>query len=149
MLYVSSLRNSTLRALRYRDVRKELEAGLSVVKIPVYPEMKRVDPAGCKGDIPYYTFIDQETVKALREYLEERKKRFGDVADEEPLFCSDSNQIPREEQRLTPVSKNGLERMVKRSARQAGIKRWRDVTPKCLRKAYESALRNNTLDPKD
>lgn len=32
---------------------------------------------------------------------------------------------------------------------RAGIEQWRDVTPKCLRKAYESALRNNRLDPKD
>jgi integrase len=149
MLYTAGLRNSTLRALRYKDVKEELEAGLSVIKIPVYPEMKEVDPAACKGDIPYYTFIDPETTKALKEYLEERKKRFGDIRDEEPLFCSDSNQVPREKQRFTPVSKNGLERMVKRAARQAGIKQWRDVTPKCLRKAYESALRNNRLDPKD
>ena len=111
--------------------------------------MKKVDPAACKGDIPYYTFINPETVKALKEYLEERRQRFGNITDEEPLFCSDSNQVPREKQRLTPVSKNGLERMVKRAARQAGIQKWRDVTPKCLRKAYESALRNNRLDPKD
>jgi len=149
MLYTAGLRNSTSRAIRYRDVKKELEAGLNVVKISVYPEMKKVDPAACKGDIPYYTFIDPETVKALKEYLEERRQRFGDITDEEPLFCSDSNQVPREKQRLTPVSKNGLERMVKRAARQAGIEQWRDVTPKCLRKAYESALRNNRLDPKD
>ena len=148
-LYTAGIRNSTLRAIRYIDVKKELEAGLNVVKIPVYPEMKKVDPAACKGDIPYYTFINPETVKALKEYLEERRQRFGNITDEEPLFCSDSNQVPREKQRLTPVSKNGLERMVKRAARQAGIQKWRDVTPKCLRKAYESALRNNRLDPKD
>jgi integrase len=149
ILYTAGLRNSTLRALLYKDTKEELMAELNVVKIPVYPEMKKVDPAACKGDIPYYTFVDPETVKALREYLEEREQRFGDVGDEEPLFCSDSNQVPRSKQRFTPVSKNGLERMVKRAARQAGIEQWKDVTPKCLRKAYESALRNNRLDPKD
>ena len=149
MLYTTGLRNSTLRALRYRDVKEELEAERSVVKIPVYPEMKKVGSAACKGDIPYYTFIDADTVKALKEYLEERKQRFGDIVDEEPLFCSDSNQVPKEKQRHTIVSKNGLERMVKRAARQAGIQEWKDVTPKCLRKAYESALRNNRLDLKD
>jgi len=149
MLYTAGLRNSTSRAIQYRDMKKELEAGLNVVKISVYPEMKKVVPAACKGDIPYYTFIDSETVKALKEYLEERRQRFGNITGEEPLFCSDSNQVPREKQRLTPVSKNGLERMVKRAARQAGIEQWKDVTPKCLRKAYESALRNNRLDSKD
>ena len=85
----------------------------------------------------------------MREYLEERRERFGDISDEEPLFHSDSNNVPREKQRFTPVSKNGLARMVKRAAKQAGIRRWRDVTPHCLRKAFESTLRNNRVDPKD
>lgn len=57
--------------------------------------------------------------------------------------------MPPEKQRLTPVSRNGLERAVKGVARRAGVKNWRDVTPKSLRKAFESALRNNRLDPKD
>jgi integrase len=149
MLYTSGLRNSTLRAIKYGDVRKELEAGLGVVRIPVYPQMKQVDPAACKGDIPYFTFIDSETVKALKEYLEERRQQFGSISEEEPLFCSNSNQISKDEQNKVPVSKNGLERMVKRAAKQAGIEEWANVTPKCLRKAYESALRNNRLDPKD
>jgi len=148
-LYTSGIRNSTLRAVRYGDVREELEAGLEAVRIQIYPEMKTVDPSACKGNIPYYTFINKDAVEALREYLEERVNKFGDIKDEEPLFCSDSNQVPLEKQRLTPVSKNGLERMVKKAAKQAGIKKWRDVTPKSLRKAFESALRNNRLDPKD
>jgi integrase len=148
-LYAAGLRNSTLRAIRYGDLKQELETKQSAVKIPVYPEMKSVDPAACKGDIPYYSFIEPETVKAIREYLSQRRERFGEIAETEPLFCSDSNQVAWNEQRHTPVSKNGLERMVKRAAKQAGIERWSDVTPKCLRKAYESALRNNRLDPKD
>jgi integrase len=148
-LYTSGLRNSTLRAIRLGDLKQELETKLNAVKIPVYPEMKSIDSAACKGDIPYYSFIESETIRAIREYLSEKKERFGEIAETEPLFCSDSNQVARDEQRHTPVSKNGLERMVKRAAKQAGIERWNDVTPKCLRKAYESALRNNRLDPKD
>lgn len=149
MLYTSGLRNSTLRALRYVDVKEELERSLEVIKIPVYPEMKKVDPAACKGNIPYYTFIDSETTKALKEYIKERMEKQGEISDEEPLFCSDSNQVPSPKQRFTPVSKNGLERMVKRAAKQAGLQRWRDVTCHSLRKAFETALRNNRLDPKD
>jgi integrase len=148
-LYTSGLRNSTLRAVRYDDVREELEMEQNFVKIPVYPEMKKVDPAACKGDIPYYTFIGAETVRALRDYLGERSQKQGSILDQEPLFCSDSNQIPKEKQRSVPVSKKGLEDMVTRAARQAGIPHWSDVTPKCLRKAFESVLRNNGLDPKD
>jgi integrase len=148
-LYTSGLRNSTLRAIRFQDVRQELEAKKNIIKIPVYPEMKKIDIAACKGDIPYYSFIEPETIKALTEYLKTRTEEFGEIADEEPLFCSDSNQVRRNEQRSTPVSKFGLERMVKRAAKNAGIEQWKDVTPKCLRKAYESALRNNRLDTKD
>jgi hypothetical protein len=148
-LYTSGLRNSTLRAVKRGDIREELESGQNSLKIPAYPEMKKIDPAACKGDIPYYTFVGPEAVKAIRDYVEERKKKYGNMLDEEPLFCSDSNQVSSEKQRGVPVSKKGLEDIVKRAARQAGIVHWSDVTPKCLRKAFESVLRNNGLDPKD
>jgi site-specific recombinase XerD len=148
-LYTSGLRNSTLRAVRFGDVREELESGQNFVKISVYPEMKKIDPAACKGNIPYYTFVGSEAVKVMRDYLEERRQRHGSILEEEPLFCSDSNQISSEKQQGVPVSKKGLEGMVTRAARQAGIAHWSDVTPKCLRKAFESVLRNNGLDPKD
>jgi len=148
-VYTAGLRNSTVRAIRIGDVREELENGLNVVKVTVYPEMKEVDPNACKGNVPYYSFIDSTTVKAVREYLEERKERFGSIDDREPLFCSDSNKIPLETQRRTPVSSNGFERMVKASAKRAGVKKWKDVTPHCLRKTFESTLRNSGLDVKD
>jgi hypothetical protein len=148
-LYTSGLRNSTLRALLYRDVKEELEKGVEVVKLPVYPEMKRVDVGACKGNIPYYTFISEEAVATLRRYLDERRRMYGSIEDDEPLFVSESRNVPPEVRRHTPVMKKSLEALVKRAARKAGIKRWKDVTPKCLRKAYESALRNNRLDPKD
>jgi len=147
--YTGGLRNSTLRAQRYKDVREELEAGKNIIKVPVYPEMKQVDPAACKGNIPYYSFYPPETVKALKDYLEERKQKFGEIRDNDPLFCSDSNNVAPDKQRERPVSKNGFGQMVKRAARQAAIRQWRDVTPKCLRTAFESAMRNNKLDPKD
>jgi hypothetical protein len=111
--------------------------------------MKNVDPAACKGGIPYYTFADVNTVNALKEYLEERRRIFGSIGDEEPLFYSDCNRLPPEKRRQTPISNVGVEVMVKRAARLAGIKQWKHVTPHCLRKAFESALRNNRLDPKD
>ena len=148
-LYTSGVRNSTLRALLYRDVKDEVNRNSDAVKIPVYPEMKRTDEGACKGNIPYYTFVSREAIKALKEYLSERKQASEEIADGELLFCSDSNQVPRQKQRFTPVSRNGLERMVKRAARLADVQHWQDVTPKSLRKAFESALRNNRLDPKD
>ena len=50
-LYTSGLRNSTLRALLYQDVKYEIES-FDVIRIPVYPEMTKVDSGACKGNIP-------------------------------------------------------------------------------------------------
>ncbi len=47
--FTSGLRNSTLRALTYGDIREELEKCISPLKIPVYPEMKQRVPDACKG----------------------------------------------------------------------------------------------------
>jgi len=148
-LYTSGLRNSTLRALLYGDVKEELEAGLDIIRVPVYPDMKKVDPGACKGNISYYSFLSREAVQALREYLEERRRKYGGIGEDEPLFISTSTNVPPEKRRRTPVKRRSLTELVKRAARKAGIERWRDVYPHCLRKAFESALRNSGLDPKD
>lgn len=142
LAYTSGLRNATVRSLRYRDVGDELERGCEVVKVPVYPEMKEVDPGACKGGIAYYTFISGETVKALREYLGER----GRVEDDGPLFCSETTNIPSEVRRRIWIKGDTIEAVVKRAAERGGVKDWRHVTPHCLRKAFESALRNSGID---
>jgi integrase len=147
-LYTSGLRNSTLRALRFGDVAEELRT-LEVVKVPVYPEMKQIDPRACKGNIPYYSFFSKEAVNALREYLDERSKESENIADEEPLFASTSTNVPAIVRRSTPVKRNTLDLVVRRAARRGGITRWREVHPHCLRKAFEAALRNASLDLKD
>jgi len=149
VLYTSGLRASTLQALTVGDIREELEKGLDVIKIPVYPEMKRRVPDACKGGIPYYTFASAEAVEALREYLEERKSEYGKLDDGEPLFCSDTTNVPAERRRKTPIMKKTLQQLVKRAALKVGIKRWKEITVHCFRKAFESAMRNNGLDIKD
>ena len=148
-LYTSGLRNSTLRALLYSDVEEELDKKHEVVKLPVYPEMKLVDAGACKGNIPYFSFVSAETVEALRGYLAERRLAYGSIEADEPLFASESTNVPAETRRRTLVMKKSLEAMVKQSARKAGVKKWQDVSPHCLRKAFESALRNAGLDLKD
>jgi len=149
LAYTSGLRNATIRALRYKDVKEELEKGYEIIKIPVYPEMKKVDPEACKGGIPYYTFISKETVKALKEYLAERMSKYGGIEPEEPLFCSETTNLQPEIRRKTKIKRDTLEVVVKRAAKKAGIKDWQYVTPHCLRKAFESALRNSGIDIND
>ena len=147
-LYTCGLRNSTIRSVLYQDVKDELQK-FDVVMIPVYPEMKKVDDGACKGNIPYYSFISKETVSVLRSYLNERKVEYGSIMDSEPLFASTSTNVARETRRKTTVKRRSLSEIVKRAARKAGIERWKAVYPHCLRKAFESALRNSGMDVKD
>ena len=148
-LYTSGLRNSTLRAILYQDVKDDFENRLDILNVPVYAEMKRIVQGACKGNIPYYTFFSRETVEAIRQYLEKRKKSFDDIGANEPLFASSSRNLVPELRRKTPVMKKTLENLVKRAASDAGVQKWKFVTPHCLRKAFESALRNSGMDTKD
>jgi len=145
-LYSSGLRNSTLRALLYRDVEHELKKGIDNIMIPVYPEMKLVDPNACKNNIPYYTFICDEATQALKLYLREREEKYGRILGCEPLFASDYNQIPREERNSKIMSSRQLQQVVKQAARRAGIPKSRYVTPHCLRKASETVLHSELID---
>jgi integrase len=146
MLYSSGLRNSTLRALRVKDVKEELLAGQDIIMISVYPEMKQVDPAACKGGIPYYSFLCDEGTQALRLYLEDRKERFGGISEQEPLFCTEHNQLPREERRKRPITGRELQIIAKLAAKRAGLPRWAQVHPHAFRKSYERILRTQLID---
>ena len=144
--YSSGLRNSTLRALLYKDVEYELEKSFDNIMIPVYPEMKRIVPNACKNNIPYYAFICDEATQAVRFYLHEREERYGKIMPNEPLFTSDYNQIPREERNSKIMSPRQLQQVVKQAARRARIPKWRYVTPHCLRKAFETVLHSELVD---
>jgi len=145
-LFSTGLRVSTLIALTYGDLKDELEKGYSIIKVPVYPEMKIRVSGACKNNIPYYTFACEEAVKALRLYLRERTERFGFIEPHEPLFCSEYNQISCEERKLKFMTPRQVQRIVKEAAKKAGIVNWMHVTPKSLRKTYESVLRSELLD---
>jgi integrase len=146
MLHSSGLRNSTLRALRVKDVKEELLGGRDIIMIPVYPEMKEVDPAACKGAIPYYTFLCDEGTQALRLYLEDRKERFGGISEEDPLFCTEHNQLPREERHRRPITGRELQIIVKLAAKRACLPHWARVHPHAFRKSYERILRTQLID---
>lgn len=90
-----------------------------------------------------------EATEAIRAYFTDRNDAKRHMERDEPLFASESTNVPAEIGRRTPIMKKSLEAMVKRAARKADVKRWLDVRPHCLRKAFEFALRNAGLDPKD
>jgi len=153
-LYSTGLRVSTLAALSYGDVREELKGGYSIIRIPVYAEMKDRIPEACKGNVEYYTFASEDATKAIRLYLADRVRRYGRIEDEDPLFASDCRRMKKELRKRQFMTRREIEYIVKDSARRAGIRGWQHVTPHCLRKAFESVLRSELmdggrLDPKD
>ncbi|MEM1554851.1 MAG: tyrosine-type recombinase/integrase, partial [Thermoproteota archaeon] len=145
-LFSTGLRVSTLIALTYGDIKDDLEKGYSIIRVPVYPEMKKRVPGACKNNVPYYTFACEEAVKALRLYLRERIEKYGSIEPYEPLFCSEYNQISFQERRLKFMTPREVQRIIKDAARKAGIANWMYVTPHSLRKTYESMLRSELID---
>ena len=142
-VYEGALRNSTARGVRYADVKAELDAGIEVVHVPVRSSMKEVDPDAAKGRVEYDPFVGREAVRAVKEHILHMEGRIRrPFPPEWPLFLG---------QKLLgrPLKKSSLGDMVKRLAKNAGIERWRDVYPHCLRKAFENAVRNAGLDWKD
>jgi len=145
-LYSSGLRNSTARALLYNDIMHELSGNIENIMLPVYSEMKLIDPYACKSNIPYFTFICDEATLALKLYLREREGKYGKILPHEPLFASDYNQIPREKRMSNIMSSRQLQLVVKQAAQRASISQWQYVKPHCLRKAFETVLHSELVD---
>lgn len=145
-LFSSGLRNSTLRALRYKDVRDELLRGISNLKLPVYPEMKQIIPDACKNNLPYFTFICDEATQAVKLYLKQRAEKYGAIEEEDPLFASEYNQIDREVRASKFLTSRQVQKVIKSAAKSAGIPRWEDINPSSLRKSFESVLRSENAD---
>ena len=150
----SGLRQSTLRAIRFKDVELELEKGHKNVCITVSDEMKKLVPDAAKGRMPYYVFTTELATEAWRMYLKQRIDNYGQIPEDAPLFSTKCTRISeRNTRNSTVLSKRELERIVKTAAMRAGIKDWKLVTPHKLRKTFESFLRNQPpecrLDYKD
>jgi integrase len=145
-LFSSGLRNSTLRALLYQDVSAELEKGVVNIMLPVYPEMKKIDPDACKGGISYYSFVCDEATQSIKLYLKDRESRYGKVEGADPLFASEYNQIAKADRARKILSPRELQTIVKFTARRAGLAEWEAVHPHCLRKSYQTVMHTQLLD---
>ena len=145
-LFSTGLRNSTLRAIRYKDVAQELRSDYANIITPVYPEMKEIEPNACKGKIPYYTFTCNEATQAIKLYTKERMETYGGIEGSEPLFCTSHNQIHRDHRKMKPLSSRSVQIIVKSAAKKAAISQWKAIHPHCLRKACESVLHGQLID---
>jgi len=142
----TGLRNSTLRAVLYSEIKEELEKGFQNILVKVHADMKKVVPTACKGNIEYLVFTSEEATEALLLYFGYRRKKFGEIHDSEILFPSEYNRLSFKERGYKPLTSKELQIIVKECARKAGIKEWMNVTPHCLRKTFESVLRSRLAD---
>ncbi len=145
-MYTSGLRESTVKALRYKDVAHDITS--DIILVPVYPEMKRIHHKACKNNIPYYTFFDAISTESLKSYLRSREARFGPIGEEEILFAPNvgASHVPHDVAKFKAMAKMEINRIVKNSARNAGLKEWKNVHPHSLRKSFEEALRRRKPD---
>lgn len=157
MIAYSGLRNSTLRVLVYNEkypeplyqehtIKKQLEKGESCLALVVHPVMKERDPKACKNNVIYYTFVPPMVKELLCLHLKELKEKYGALKDDQPIFHTENRRLPRAQRHMTILSPHELQKIVKDAARRAGIKYWRLVTPHCLRKTFESFLRDQPED---
>jgi len=153
-LYSTGLRNSALRALHYGDIQSEIESGAEILLVKVCPEMNSRVAGACKGNILYHCFLPKWATIDVRAMLDERRERMGKNDFAHPLFPSTYNRIPRISRFSKILTSRELALIIKNSARNAGIKEWKLVTPHSLRKVFERVLRSplsdgSNLDPKD
>lgn len=145
-LWSSGLRVSTLCSLNFGDLAEELERGELYIMISVFPSMKNRVLDACKGQIPYYTFICPQAGEALRNYLTERRTKFGEIEFDDPLFHSNWSLWAREERSKRRLGRRAVELIVKRAAKFTRIQQWKYITPHSLRKACELILRSPTIN---
>jgi site-specific recombinase XerD len=141
-LFSTGLRNAALRAIRVKDVAREIKVGHQNLLIKVEPEWNKRIPGSCKGSVPYYTFTAAESTQAIKEMLEERKEKFCAIKEDEPLFISEGTRL----RRRSSLSDGEEQEIVRNAAREARIEDWKHVTPHSLRKVFESVLRSPLKD---
>lgn len=127
VMWQSGLRNSTIRNLRVGHVKDLLLKSESSLRIDITTDIDKKS----LGEA-YYTFIANDGIDALRNYLSTRGK-LEDISGEEPLFLSN---LPGTVRPLTDV---GVLRILKRAAKRAGLDPKR-IWPHCLRASFYNML---------
>ena len=143
--FQSGLRNSAIRAIRYGDIKEQLEAGKTPIRIHVSSEFRQRIPQACKQDVEYYTFFGKEATQALKDYIEWRVTKQGKIGYDEPLFTPyEAFSQPKTRERA--LSEDSPQRLIKRAARRARMKDWRHIRFHSLRKSFRAVLDAGYLD---
>jgi integrase len=143
--FQSGLRNATLRALTYGDIKEQLEKDNNIITIKVDSKLRQRIPEACKEDVEYFTFFGKEATQALKEYIEWRIKKYGQIGKEEPLFAP-YEAFSNKHEAGRYLSEDSLQRLIKRAAKRARIKEWKNVRFHSLRKTFRAVLDAGYID---
>ncbi len=113
LLSLGGFRESTLVKLRYRHVRRDLEAGVTTIHVHVEAEITK----GKYGD--YDTFIGAEAADFLRLYLEERRRGTEKLPPE--VITEDSPLIRAYTPEVRPLREDQVFQLVHELFRKAGV----------------------------
>jgi integrase len=108
--------------------------------------MKSIEPSACKNNIPYYSFICDEAAIALKLYLRERIEKNCSITDNEPLFASDFKMISKEDRKNKILCPRQLQDIVKIPAEKVIPVNGHFVSPRSLRKTFDSVLRAENVE---
>jgi integrase len=144
-VFQSGLRNATLRALNYGDIKEQLEKGNTIITVKVDSKLRERIPEACKEDAEYYTFFGKEATEALREYIEWRIKKHGRIGEDEPLFAP-YEAFSNKPEAGHYLSEDSLQRLIKRAAKRARIKEWKNIRFHSLRKTFRAVLDAGYID---
>jgi len=90
----------------------------------------------------YYTFLNFESAKALKDYLEERKAQGWIPKDSDPVFVTEGTI---KETNGRPLTSQHINEIVKNGAKQIGIEP-RCFWTHCLRKSFRKTLYESGID---
>lgn len=127
-IFQSGMDVSTVCSLHYKDVLVGLESG----KTPL-----RIDTVRQKSGIEYYTFIGRDAVNAIKAYLNDIKSKGIELEADDPLFIK---LIQRSDKAITRITTNLIQKMVKETARRAGLANGRRVNPHALRESFSRIM---------
>ena len=114
MLALGGFREGTLAKLRYHHIKEDFELN----RVPIHIHVEAEITKGKYHD--YDTFIGQEAVKYLREYIEVRKRGYRNIPPEE---MHDNSPLIRnaKKKQVKPVSENSIYRTIHRLFFEAGL----------------------------
>ena len=129
VLLQSGMRPQTVTWLSYGHVRIDLESGTLPVRI-------RLTAFEVKGKYaPYTALLGKDACKALKRYLDYRRRGTKKIA---PEAIRDSSPLFRQISKLKPITYEEIRNLIKKVRKAAGIEK--RVTPYAFRRTFQTIM---------